>query len=813
MSKLFKKENLKPLVVLGLICIIVAVLLAAVNVVTGPIIKKAEEQKVYDSLREALDGEFAPIELPANSPDTVTGLYKVTDGETLIGHVVTLEKQGYASKIVLTVGIKADGTINKVVITSQQETHQQNINPLINGFAGVSEEGVADVEHVSQATFTSNHIKNAVADAFKALSADTGESGDDGEEEEEEALPRTDEELLTLAGELVEGAELENVTPENMTYAKRIYRAKGGKGYVAYVFVISENYGTVESEALIHIGTDGKIKNINKLTWKTSDAIYGYVPPTQEQADAFYDRLVGSSSDTIGEVELVSNATNTSNNVIASFTEALDAVNELIKLDLPRPEEEIESLAASMVGDGAELENVTPEGMNYAKRIYRDKGGNGYVAYVFVISENYGTVESEALIYVGNNGKIKDVQKLTWKTSDAIYGYVPPTQEQADAFFDRLVGNSSETIGDVELVSNATNTSNNVIASFTEALTAVEGLIALDMPRGEEEILTLAGQMVGEGIEFTDVTPDGNKYLKRVYRVSKGKGYVAYVVVISENYGTVESEALIYVGNDGKINDVQKLTWKTSDAIYGYVPPTQEEADAFFERLVGSSSETIGDVELVSNATNTSNNVIASFTEALNAVNELIKQDLPRPEEEIEAFAKDLAGGEPTLTDITPAGLEYVKRLYKLDGGYIVYAVVISPNYGTVESEALIYVSNSGKINSAKKLTWKTSDAIYGYEPPTQEQADDFYASLAGVTADTLGDVELVTNATSTSTRLVEAISEGLEAVNSQAPEKNDAPAADKLAVTVGIVILAVIVVSVAAYIVLPIITKRRRKG
>jgi hypothetical protein len=40
----------------------VALILSAINMVTGPIIKKMEEQKVYDSLREALDGEFERID-------------------------------------------------------------------------------------------------------------------------------------------------------------------------------------------------------------------------------------------------------------------------------------------------------------------------------------------------------------------------------------------------------------------------------------------------------------------------------------------------------------------------------------------------------------------------------------------------------------------------------------------------------------------------------------------------------------------------------------------------------------------------------
>ena len=59
MKNIFKKENLMPVIVLGAICLVVAALMGAVNMITGPIIQKAEEQKVYDSLRVVLDGVFS----------------------------------------------------------------------------------------------------------------------------------------------------------------------------------------------------------------------------------------------------------------------------------------------------------------------------------------------------------------------------------------------------------------------------------------------------------------------------------------------------------------------------------------------------------------------------------------------------------------------------------------------------------------------------------------------------------------------------------------------------------------------------------
>ena len=99
-----------------------------------------------------------------------------------------------------------------------------------------------------------------------------------------------------------------------------------------------------------------------------------------------------------------------------------------------------------------------------------------------VISEQKGTVETETLVHIGHDAKIIDVEKLTWKTSDAIYGYVPPTPEAVDEFYGRLVGvgtyelHYNFMLDGAELVSGATGTSKNLVESLYEALSTVENL-------------------------------------------------------------------------------------------------------------------------------------------------------------------------------------------------------------------------------------------------------------------------------------------------------------------------------------------------
>ena len=626
------KKTLMPVIVLVSICVIVAALLGAINMLTAPEIEKNALKKEQEALFEVFPDEedgFDKVENLNGLPKTVSAVYKAKGGK---GYVVSLATTtNYSSgDMTFAVGIDNDGKILGAKLTGYYESKDFGKETYPLGFVGKTETDYEDVAVTTGVTYSSNAFKAAIGDAFTAVAIANGEEVEAPSGPEMHA--REESEILPLLQNLVQNStgftkmeldgEFENLVS--------VYKENSGKGYVAYVLAVSPNYGTVESEALIHIENNGKIKNVLKLTWKTSDAMYGYVPPTQEEADAFFGRFGGQSSDTLDGVELVTNATSTSTRVLNSFKEALREVEAFISKDMPTPEEEIKTLAAALANKELDLESLTLEDSEYLRRLYKDKNRNGYFAYVVVISKNYGTVESEALIHIGNDGKIKGINKLTWKTSDAMYGYVPPTADAVDAFYSRLNGTDSSSIGGVELVTNATNTSTNVVNSFKEALDAANAAIKKDMPTSEEDLFALASALVGEEVKLLEVTPKDAEYLRRLYKDENGNGYLAYVVVISKNYGTVESEALIHIGNNGKIKGINKLTWKTSDAMYGYVPPTADVVDAFYSRLNGTDSSSIGGVELVTNATNTSTNVVNSFKEALSAVDAIEVNYAPR---------------------------------------------------------------------------------------------------------------------------------------------------------------------------------------
>ena len=574
-KKMFTKQNIMPVIVLTVICFVIAAVLGVANMLTEDRIAFNEEQKKYESLKVVIDGTFEEVEKPAGAPDSVNGMFKVTDGDgNLKGYAVTLKVMGYESEISITVGVTPDGTVTKAVVTSEAETHgQAGMANYTDRFAGVTKDKVAEVDTYTDATGSSTAIRGAIVDAVNTV------TGSMSEPEPEPALPREDSEIIALAKALLgTESELTDVTPEKMEFAKRIYKA-GDNGYVAYVLVMS-GYGAPETETLIHVGIDGTIKSFNKLVWKTSDPSDKYTPPATEVVDAFYAKLPGKKASdlkALGNADLVSGATNTSTKLRDALVEALEATEILISKDMPTPENELIPMINALVGKELELTNVTPDALEYTKRIYKVEN-QGYVAYTVVMNTRYGRPETETLVFVGNDGKIIDFTKIVWRPSDPSDKYTPPATEVVDAFYAKLPGKKAsdlKALQSSELVSGATSTSTNLRDALVESLEAVEDLIMKDMPTSEENVKALATALVGKTVEFVDVTPRGMSNVRRIFSIGNGE-YVVYTVVINARYGKAETETLLYVGEDGKIKNLNRMTWSPSPASEQYTPPSEE---------------------------------------------------------------------------------------------------------------------------------------------------------------------------------------------------------------------------------------------
>lgn len=461
------KKNIMPVVILTAICVVVALLLGAVNLLTNPIIQKMEEQKVYDSLREVLDGNFEPIDpLPESAPESVTAMYKVTDGDALKGHVLTLVVKGYAGDISLTVGVDGDNRITKVVVTNESESHgKAGMKEYPARFDGVHASEVADVDTFSGATISSSAIKKAVVDAVNAVTGGSISLPDDDDESVgsvPEVLPRTDAELEELAKALVPtAASIENVTPTNGApeTLKRLYKA-GDIGYVAYILTRGWG-GTVANEGLVYINLDGEVAAINHLTWKVGHEV---------TAEGYADKFIGKDNWSVSDVDIITGATGTSSDFRSAISDAVYTVTKMI----PRSDKKLLELLKDTVpmARNFELLELPEDAPETLKRLYK-ADGVGYVAYIITTGWG-GSVATESLVYFAGNGTIKNVNLLIWNVGHGV---------EAGAFPESFIGKNAKSVEDVELITGATGTSSDlktaIIAAFPYIPTPIARVVGI----------------------------------------------------------------------------------------------------------------------------------------------------------------------------------------------------------------------------------------------------------------------------------------------------------------------------------------------
>jgi hypothetical protein len=158
------KKNIMPTVVLGSICLIVALMLSLINSITAPIIEQAQNAAANEALLVVLpDGkDFEEITLDETYPASITKGYRA-DGGFVFQATVT----GKSTGLIVLVGINAEGKIvgTKVIADQETDTYDVNVFPVVEGtagaYAGMDLEGFAPYL-VSGATLTSSAYGEAV---------------------------------------------------------------------------------------------------------------------------------------------------------------------------------------------------------------------------------------------------------------------------------------------------------------------------------------------------------------------------------------------------------------------------------------------------------------------------------------------------------------------------------------------------------------------------------------------------------------------------------------------------------------------------
>ena len=169
------KEKFAPTIVLGVLCLVAALLLAAVNGVTAPLIEQITIDNANAARQEVLPEATSFKQVDCELVDGVTEVYESENG---VGYVITAAKKGFGGNIVVMTAITPEGTIEAIKVTdASNETpglgSKTTTPEHAAKFAGLSTISMEDkaapdyVAPVSGATYSSKGVFNAVSAALE----------------------------------------------------------------------------------------------------------------------------------------------------------------------------------------------------------------------------------------------------------------------------------------------------------------------------------------------------------------------------------------------------------------------------------------------------------------------------------------------------------------------------------------------------------------------------------------------------------------------------------------------------------------------
>lgn len=224
-------KMMKSAVALTVICAVVAVLLAATNFITAPVIEANDAAAANEALLVVMPGGtgFEPVDISSYTlPSTVNEVFKEANG----GYVVKLTTAGYSTGMVIMVGVDASGTVTGATCLGSSETlgYEKTYGETT---VGATLETVDGLDTIAGATRTTEGYKNAVKDALNTAVIMGGGSVD----------IRTPEQILAdnLNAALpdAEGEFTSWFITEQLETIDSVYIADNGIGYV---FVSGEEF-------------------------------------------------------------------------------------------------------------------------------------------------------------------------------------------------------------------------------------------------------------------------------------------------------------------------------------------------------------------------------------------------------------------------------------------------------------------------------------------------------------------------------------------------------------------------------------------
>ncbi len=400
-----KSISVKSIIVLSAICLVVALLLSSINLITEPMIKEAEEKAANEAFLEVLPNasELETVKLGDDVPKSVLEMRKDKGGS---GYAFKLKLTNtYAGKdMTLIVGIGPDGKIIKMSFVEYTDT-KGSAADFDTAFKG--KDNTAD--GISGATVTSSSIKDALNDAYSVL-----EKYSTVEQSDEQKLAPLCEALMPAAKNSANGSvkfsKVDISQYVGLNPAVTVVYAPSNE--IGYVVLVKDN----ENSFAVAVNAFGKAYKVsdlegNEVHNESAVAAAESMPPIYLEKQKVNERRITSAfKNKFGE-----------ENISALSFEA-------IRLD-----------AASTVTAAYKVKNGEAE----------------YLAFIAQATGYHGTVK--VLYVVDADGNIV-IYKTTSQSESAGYGDKIASEDYANG----ITGNI-ETLGDeAVLVSGATVTSEAV---------------------------------------------------------------------------------------------------------------------------------------------------------------------------------------------------------------------------------------------------------------------------------------------------------------------------------------------------------------
>ena len=244
------RKHLTTICSLTIICAVVAILLAATNHITAPIIKEQENSAAFAALTEVFpSGEgFEQIDISKHElPNTITEAYSEKSG----GYVFKIETSGYNSGLIIMCGVDSNGAVTGATYIASSETLGAE-KDYGDNLVGQTKDSIDGVATVSGATKTTGAYKNAAKDAINASIILGGGSVD----LRDEAQILNDN--LSAALPEGEGKFTSLFITEELDGVSAVYKADNDKGYV---FISGESFIAVDVNGEVISNVDDELKS------------------------------------------------------------------------------------------------------------------------------------------------------------------------------------------------------------------------------------------------------------------------------------------------------------------------------------------------------------------------------------------------------------------------------------------------------------------------------------------------------------------------------------------------------------------------